>query len=67
MAILAGVSVDYYARLERGRSAQPSAQVLDALAGILGLDAVESEHRTGPRAGRSARSGRCWGDGFGWS
>lgn len=38
VATLAGVSVDYYVRLEQGRERNPSAQVLDALAGVLRLD-----------------------------
>ncbi|MBF6241502.1 Helix-turn-helix [Nocardia otitidiscaviarum] len=44
VAHLSGVSVDYYVRLEQGRARQPSAQVLDALAGVLGLAEVEREH-----------------------
>jgi transcriptional regulator with XRE-family HTH domain len=35
VALLAGVSVDYYVRLEQGRERSPSAQVLDALAEAL--------------------------------
>src|ERR1700744_6100159 len=38
VAMLAGVSADYYVRLEQGRDQHPSAQVLDALAGALQLD-----------------------------
>ena len=38
VALLAGVSVDYYIRLEQGRERSPSAQVLDALAEVLRLD-----------------------------
>ena len=37
VALLAGVSVDYYTRLEQGRERSPSAQVLDALASALRL------------------------------
>ncbi|MCQ8771272.1 helix-turn-helix domain-containing protein [Streptomyces telluris] len=44
LAQLAGISVDYYVRLEQGRATQPSAEVLDALAGALGLDAAERKH-----------------------
>ncbi|WP_199043744.1 helix-turn-helix transcriptional regulator [Glycomyces salinus] len=44
VAHLSGVSVDYYVRLEQGRATQPSAQVLDALARVLGLDETEREH-----------------------
>ncbi|MEU9124574.1 helix-turn-helix transcriptional regulator [Streptomyces sp. NPDC048506] len=47
VAILAGVSTDYYVRLEQGRERHPSAQVVEALAGALGLDgdAVAHLHR----------------------
>jgi transcriptional regulator with XRE-family HTH domain len=38
LALLAGVSVDYYVRLEQGRDTHPSTQVLDALARALRLD-----------------------------
>jgi len=44
VAHLSGVSVDYYVRLEQGRATQPSEQVLDALARVLGLDATERGH-----------------------
>jgi len=37
VAELAGVSADYYVRLEQGRERRPSAQVLDAVAGALRL------------------------------
>lgn len=35
---MAGISVDYYVRLEQGRERHPSAQVLDAIAQVLQLD-----------------------------
>ena len=38
VALLAGVSSDYYVRLEQGRERHPSAQVVDALAHALALD-----------------------------
>ncbi|MEU3986407.1 helix-turn-helix transcriptional regulator [Streptomyces sp. NPDC026672] len=38
VAQLAGVSSDYYARLEQGRNITPSAEVLAAIAGALRLD-----------------------------
>ncbi|GAB2497749.1 helix-turn-helix transcriptional regulator [Promicromonospora xylanilytica] len=38
VAMLAGISADYYLRLERGRDRNPSGQVLDALARVLRLD-----------------------------
>ncbi|WP_111768121.1 helix-turn-helix transcriptional regulator [Nakamurella deserti] len=44
VAHLAGVSVDYYNRLERGRARGVSAEVLDAVARALQLDDVERDH-----------------------
>ncbi|CAL9331550.1 helix-turn-helix transcriptional regulator [Streptomyces sp. enrichment culture] len=44
LAQLAGVSVDYYTRLEQGRSRSASAEVLDALATALRLDDAERSH-----------------------
>jgi transcriptional regulator with XRE-family HTH domain len=41
VAMLAGVSLDYYARLEQGRDLQPSDQVLDAIARALRLAEVQ--------------------------
>ncbi|MEV6605306.1 helix-turn-helix transcriptional regulator [Kutzneria sp. NPDC051319] len=38
LALLAGISSDYYMRLEQGRDQHPSGQVLDALAAVLRLD-----------------------------
>jgi transcriptional regulator with XRE-family HTH domain len=38
VALLAGLSADYYIRLEQGRERSPSAQVLDALGTALRLD-----------------------------
>ncbi|MGW6456496.1 helix-turn-helix transcriptional regulator [Streptomyces sp. NPDC055078] len=38
VAMLAGVSSDYYMRLEQGRESSPSSQVVDALANALHLD-----------------------------
>ena len=43
LALLAGVSASYYVRLERGRDTNPSDQVVDALARVLGLD--DDAHR----------------------
>lgn len=42
--MLAGVSVDYYARLEQGRERNPSPSVLNAIAGALCLDPDQREH-----------------------
>jgi transcriptional regulator with XRE-family HTH domain len=44
VALLAGVSVDYYTRLERGNLAGVSESVLDALARALQLDEAERAH-----------------------
>ncbi|MFC1436781.1 helix-turn-helix transcriptional regulator [Streptacidiphilus sp. N1-10] len=44
VALLAGVSIDYYIRLERGHIAGASEAVLDAVAGALQLDEAEREH-----------------------
>jgi transcriptional regulator with XRE-family HTH domain len=44
VAQLAGVSVDYYTRLEQGRHASPSEAVIDALARALQLDAANRAH-----------------------
>jgi transcriptional regulator with XRE-family HTH domain len=44
VALLAGVSVDYYTRLERGNLSGVSESVLDALARALQLDEAERSH-----------------------
>lgn len=44
LAQLAGMSVDYYTRLEQGRSRTASHAVLDALAAALRLDGAERAH-----------------------
>jgi transcriptional regulator with XRE-family HTH domain len=44
VAALAGVSVDYYARLEQGRVGNVSDQVLTAIENALQLDALERQH-----------------------
>lgn len=41
LAQMAGISVDYYVRLEQGRGANPSAEVLDAIACVLRLADAE--------------------------
>ncbi|MET4783267.1 helix-turn-helix transcriptional regulator [Glaciihabitans sp. UYNi722] len=60
VSMLAGISADYYLRLERGRDAHPSAHVLDALVRVLRLDAVERDYLHGlvaplPRLGKARR------------
>ncbi|MEV6767137.1 helix-turn-helix transcriptional regulator [Nocardia sp. NPDC051030] len=44
VALLVGVSVDYYIRLEQGRERGPSAQVVDSLSTALRLDADGRQH-----------------------
>ncbi|WP_084727686.1 helix-turn-helix transcriptional regulator [Rhodococcoides yunnanense] len=44
VALLAGVSTDYYTRLEQGRRIVPSAGVLDAIARALDLDETGRTH-----------------------
>ncbi|MEV7892227.1 helix-turn-helix transcriptional regulator [Streptomyces sp. NPDC088357] len=61
VALLAGVSIDYYVRLERGHLAGASEEVLHAVADALQLDDAERLHlfdlaRTA--AGRPVRRGR---------
>jgi transcriptional regulator with XRE-family HTH domain len=61
VAMLAGVSADYYIRLEQGRDQHPSAQVLDALAGALQFDDYATAHLhrlAAPTARRHRRSPR---------
>ncbi|MBP2703710.1 helix-turn-helix domain-containing protein [Microbispora sp. RL4-1S] len=56
LATLAGVSIDYYTRLERGKETHPSQAVIDSLARALRLEGDEHEHlrRLAARAVRSA-------------
>jgi len=44
LAVLAGLSPDYYSRVEQGRQPHPSREVLDALARALRLNEVEAAH-----------------------
>jgi transcriptional regulator with XRE-family HTH domain len=44
VALLAGVSPDYYIRLEQGRTGHVSDQILNAVAHALSLSEVETEH-----------------------
>src|SRR5262249_42145580 len=44
VAELAGIGVDWYVRLEQGRSVTPSSTTVDALAGALRLSAAEPAH-----------------------
>ncbi len=59
LAYLAGLSPDYYSRVEQGRQANVSADVLSALARALRLDDVETGHLrdlAAPVTGRGARA-----------
>ncbi|MFI6075035.1 helix-turn-helix transcriptional regulator [Actinoplanes sp. NPDC051343] len=44
VAMLAGISADYYLRLERGRDRHPSVQVLESIARVLRLDDEHLAH-----------------------
>jgi transcriptional regulator with XRE-family HTH domain len=44
LAMLAGISAEYYLRLERGRAQHPSPQIVDALARALQLDAKATRY-----------------------
>ncbi|MFJ8059038.1 helix-turn-helix domain-containing protein [Streptomyces sp. NPDC096142] len=58
VALLAGISPDYYLRLERGRDKNPSPQVLASLARVLRLDDVERTYLLGLAAARPRAPGR---------
>jgi transcriptional regulator with XRE-family HTH domain len=60
VAMLAGISADYYLRLEQGRDRNPSVQVLESIARVLQLDDDTSDYLLGlaaikPRRPRRAR------------
>jgi transcriptional regulator with XRE-family HTH domain len=59
VAVLSGVSADYYARLEQGRERTPSAQVVDAICHALKLtpDARDHAFRLARLSPSSARTG----------
>lgn len=59
--MLAGISSDYYLRLEQGRDHNPSVQVLESLARVLLLDETATSYLIGlasPRARRGPRRHR---------
>jgi transcriptional regulator with XRE-family HTH domain len=58
VATLAGISADYYLRLEQGRDRNPSAQILDALATVFGLDGAARQYLLSLSAGRPAAARR---------
>lgn len=47
VAMLAGISSDYYLRLEQGRDRNPSVQVLEAIARVLNLDSPATAYLVG--------------------
>jgi transcriptional regulator with XRE-family HTH domain len=60
VAMLAGISAEYYLRLERGRDRHPSAQVVESLARVLDLDDESTAYLASlatpaPRAPRRSR------------
>ena len=55
LAMLAGISTEYYTRLEQGRDQHPSVQVLDAVARALHLDEDARAHLHELAAPTSAR------------
>ncbi|AXE83393.1 helix-turn-helix transcriptional regulator [Streptomyces sp. Go-475] len=55
VAMLAGISADYYLRLEQGRDRNPSVQVLESLARALQLDDDATAHLLRLGAGRPRR------------
>jgi transcriptional regulator with XRE-family HTH domain len=58
VAMLAGISADYYLRLEQGRDRNPSAQVLESLARVLQLDADATAYLLGLGADKPRRPRR---------
>ena len=58
VATLAGISADYYLRLERGRDRHPSAQVLQSIARVLQLDDDHLAHLLSLGAEVTRRSAR---------
>ena len=58
VAMLAGISADYYLRLEQGRDRNPSAGVLESLARVLQLDDDATAYLLGLGAGKPRRPRR---------
>ncbi|MFF4768759.1 helix-turn-helix domain-containing protein [Streptomyces sp. NPDC001255] len=57
VAMLAGISAEYYTRLERGRDRTPSPQVVTALARVLRLDPESTEYLMGLAGRKNPRAG----------
>ncbi|MGW7236279.1 helix-turn-helix domain-containing protein [Streptomyces sp. NPDC054804] len=58
VAMLAGISADYYLRLEQGRDRNPSVQVLESLARVLRLDEAAMAYLLSLGAGKPRRHRR---------
>jgi transcriptional regulator with XRE-family HTH domain len=58
VAMLAGISADYYLRLEQGRDRHPSVQVLESLARVLQLDDDATAYLLGLGASKPRRPRR---------
>jgi transcriptional regulator with XRE-family HTH domain len=58
VAMLAGISADYYLRLEQGRDRHPSVQVLESLARVLHLDDDATAYLLGLGAEKPRRARR---------
>jgi transcriptional regulator with XRE-family HTH domain len=58
VAMLAGISADYYLRLEQGRDCNPSIQVLESLARVLQLDDAGTAYLLGLGSDRPRRTRR---------
>lgn len=58
VALLAGISVDYYLRLERGRDRNPSVSVLESIARVLRLDDAHLAHLLSLTAAKPRRTRR---------
>ena len=58
VAMLAGISADYYLRLEQGRDRNPSAQVLESIARVLMLDDIMTAYLLGLGSERPRRARR---------
>ncbi|SEH88189.1 Helix-turn-helix domain-containing protein [Mycolicibacterium rutilum] len=58
VAMLAGISADYYLRLERGRDRNPSIQVLESIARVLRLDEENTAYLVSLAADKPRRTRR---------
>ncbi|MEW2355511.1 helix-turn-helix transcriptional regulator [Spirillospora sp. NPDC029432] len=58
VAMLAGISADYYLRLEQGRDRNPSVQVLESLARVLRLDDAGTAYLLGLGTAKPRRARR---------